>query len=120
MSIHGHTKGEVQSWDAQMEALGDRAEHRQPRQLREQIHSSKLKMKKSKGCAMPVKQHREYHLAVKVVREREQEQRIAGSNSLQDEQQTYPSTSSSSRWDGWWASSWLDKTCQWSEKPRWF
>ena len=54
--------------------------YRQPRQLREQTHSSKLKTRQIKGCAMPIKQHPEFHLVVKVVREREQEQGIAGGN----------------------------------------
>ena len=45
------------------------------RQLREQIHSGRLKIKQR---AKRVKQHTEYHLAVQIVREHEQKQRIAG------------------------------------------
>ena len=39
------------------------------------------KIKQSKRNAMPVKQHTEYHLTVKMVQEREQEQRKAGEQS---------------------------------------
>ena len=61
MFISGHKK-EMQSWDAELEAgLGDHAEYRQPRQLREQIRSGKPKRRQSRGCAMPVKQSFEYH-----------------------------------------------------------
>ena len=79
------------------------------------MHSGKLTMRQSKGCAMPVKQSLGYHLAMKIVREGEQEQRIAVGNPIQEEHQTYQSTSSSSQWDGWWTSSWWDKSWQWIE-----
>ena len=58
--------------------LGDHAEHDQPRQEREQIHSGRQKIKQSEANANPVKQSPENHLAIKTVIEREQEQRIAG------------------------------------------
>ena len=58
--------------------LGDHAENQQSRQSREQIHSGSLKIKQSANVALPLKQHTEYHLAVQIVREREQKQRIAG------------------------------------------
>ena len=79
-----------------------------------QTHSGRLKLS-GEGTAMPVKQHTDYHLAVKIVEEGEQEQRIARSNPTQEEQQAHPSSSSSSQWDGWWTSSWWDKSWQWKE-----
>ena len=48
-----------------------------------------------------------------IVREREQELMIAGGSPKQDEQQTYPSFSLSSHLDGWWTSSWWDKSWPW-------
>ena len=51
-----------------------------------------------------MKQLLEYHLAVKIVKECEQ-QRTAGGNLEQEEQQSHPS--SSSECDGWWTSSWV-------------
>ena len=42
-----------------------------------------LKLKQSEGNAIPVTQHTGYHLALKVVKEREQEQRSAGGNPVQ-------------------------------------
>ena len=45
------------------DGLGDNAEYHQPRQLREQIHL---------GRTLPVKQHPEYQLAVKIVKDRDQ------------------------------------------------
>ena len=116
MFINGHTKEGLQSWDARMEAgLGDHAKYRQPRQLHEQIFSGRLTSKQSANVAMPVKQHTECHLAVKIVREREQAQKKAGGCPKQEEQQAYPSISSSSQWDGWWTSSWWDKSRQRTE-----
>ena len=123
MFTNGRSKEELQSWDAQMrEGLGDHAEYHQPRQLREQIHLGRLKIRQSANVALPVKQHNEYHLAVTIVRGLEQEQRIAGGNSMQDEQQAHPSSLSSSQWDGCWTSSWWDKSWQWTaiSSPRWF
>ena len=58
--------------------LGDDAENQQSRQSRDQIHSGSLKIKQSANVALPLKDHTEYHLAVQIVREREQKQRIAG------------------------------------------
>ena len=70
MSLNGHTKAELQSWDTQMrEGPGDNAEHHQPRQLREQVHLGSLKMKQTAGHTLPVKQHPAYHVAVKIVKE---------------------------------------------------
>ena len=87
--------------------LGDHAENQQSRQSREQIHSGSLKMKQIENVALPLKQHTEYPLAVQIVREREQKQRVAGCNSMQEEeQQAQPSSSSWSQWDDWWTSSW--------------
>ena len=34
---------------------------------------------------------------------------------MQEEQQARPSSSSSSQWNGWWRSSWWDKSVQWKE-----
>ena len=79
MILNGHTKVELQSCDVQMrEGLGDYAEYHQPRQVREQTRSGRLKIKQSEGKTLPAKQHPQYHLAVKIVKEREHEQRIAG------------------------------------------
>ena len=98
MVTNGHTKAELQSWDTQMrEGLGDNAEYHQPRRLREQILLGRLKIKQIGGHLCPVKQHHEYQLAVKIVKEREQ-QRIASRNLGQEEQKTHPSSSSSSQW----------------------
>ena len=70
MFTNGHSKEKLQCWDARMrEEFGDHAEYHQPRHLREQIHSGRLKIKQS--VAMRVEQHTENHLAVKIVRERE-------------------------------------------------
>ena len=117
MFINGHTKEELQSLGAQMgEGLGDHAEYHQPRQLCEQIHSGKLKMKQSEGNASPVKQHPGYHRAAKFATELEQEQRISGGG-LEQEEQAHPSSSSSSPWDGWWTSSCVeDKSWQWKDE----
>ena len=72
MVITGHTKAELQSWDTQMRnGLGDHAEYHQPRRLREQIHLGRLNIKQTEGHTLPVKQHHEYQLAVKIVKERE-------------------------------------------------
>ena len=63
MYINGHTKEELQSWDAQVrEGLGDYAECHQPGQKRELIHSGWLKIKHNANVATPVKQDPEYHL----------------------------------------------------------
>ena len=111
MILNAHTKAELQSWHTQMrDGLGDNAEVHQPRQLREQIHLGRLNNNKLKDT-LPVKQHREYQLAVQIVKEREQ-QRIAGTDFKQEEQEAHPSYSSSSQWDGWWTSSWWDKSRQ--------
>ena len=91
------------------------AEFQQSRQSREQIHSGRLKIKQSAAVATLVKQDPEYHLAAGIVREREQEQRIAGSSSMQEERQARPFSSSSSQWDAWWTSSWWDKSRKWKE-----
>ena len=73
----------MRSWDVKMRAgLGDHAEYHQPRQEREQIHSARLNIRQSNGSAMPVKQHHEYHLAVKIVRERKLRRRISEEKSL--------------------------------------
>ena len=61
--------------------LGGHAEYHQRRELREQIRSGRLKIKESANIAMPIKQYTEYHLAVTIISEREQEQRIAGRTS---------------------------------------
>ena len=39
----------------------------------------------------------------------------------EEKQQAQPSSSSWSQWDGWWANSWWDESCQWTERvsPRW-
>ena len=60
------------------EGLGDYAEYHQPRQVREQTRSGRLKIMQNEGKTLPAKQHSQYHLAVKIVKEREHEQRIAG------------------------------------------
>ena len=67
------------------------------------------------GCVGPVKQSPECHLAVNIVREREQEQGLAGRHSKQEEQHAYPQTSWSYQWDRW------DGSWQWTETwtPRW-
>ena len=115
-----HSKEELQSWDARMrEELDNHAEYLQPRQLREQIHSGRLKIKQSANVAMLLKQHAGYHLAAQILRRREQKPRIAGGSPMQEEQQSHPS-SSSSHWDDWWTSSWWDESCKWTENPRWF
>ena len=99
--------------------LGDHAEFQQSRQFREQIRSRRLKIQQSANVALPVNQHTEYHLAVQIVREREQTQMIVGGNSMQEEQPANPSPSSSSQWDGWWTCSWWDESWQWIEwSPR--
>ena len=53
--------------------------HKQPFRLSDKIHSGRLKIKQTDGHALPLKQHLEYPLAVKIVTEREQ-QRVAESN----------------------------------------
>ena len=84
-----------------MEAgLGDHAEYRLPRQLREQIHGGKLKTWQNKGCFMPLKQSFEFRLAVKIVREREQKQKRAGGSFHTGRTTSVPINSSSSQWDG--------------------
>ena len=71
MVITGDTKAELQSWDTEMrEGLGDDTEYHQPRRLREQIHLGRLNIKQTEGHTLPVKQHHEYQLAVKIVKER--------------------------------------------------
>ena len=102
MFMNTHSKQEPQSWDARVrEELGGHAEYHQPRQLRFETNSGRLNFEQSANVALLVKQHTRYHLAVKIVREREQEQRIAGSNPMQE---AHPSSSSSSQSDGWWTS----------------
>ena len=116
MILNGHTKEKLQSLDTQMrEGLGNSAEHHQPRQLREQIHSGRLKIKRSEGNAFPVKQHPEYHVAEQIVKEREQRQGTAGRSTMQEAQQAHPFFSSSSHWDGWWTSLLWDKAWQLKE-----
>ena len=66
------------------DGLGDDTEYHQPRRLREQIHLGRLNIKQTEGHTLPVKQHHEYQLAVKIVKEREQ-QRIASRNFGQEE-----------------------------------
>ena len=60
------------------EGLGDHAGCHQPRQLSEQIHSGRLKVKQSEGNGIPEKQQLEYRWLMKNVNEREQKQMIAG------------------------------------------
>ena len=89
MFINGHSKEELQSWDARVrEGLGDHAEFQQSRRLREQIHSGMLNIQQSANVALPVNQHTEHHLAAQIVREREQKQRITGGSQMQKKQQT--------------------------------
>ena len=110
------SKEELQSWDARMrEELGNHAEYPQQRQLREQIHLGRLKIKQSANVALLVKQHNGYHLAVTIVRGREKRTEDGrGGNPMQEEQQANPFSSSSSQWDGWWTSSWWHKSWQWT------
>ena len=96
-NFHQRTyKEELQSWDARMRVgLGDHAEFQQSLQFREQIHSRRLKIQQSATFATPLKHDPEYHLAVRSVREREQTQRITGGNTMQEQQQPHPPSSSS-------------------------
>ena len=97
--------------------LGDHAEYHQPLHSREQIHSGRLNIKHSEGNALPVKQqaHQVSSGPKDCLKESEQEPRMAGGNPMQEEQQARPSSSSSSQWDGWWRSSWWDKSVQCKE-----
>ena len=100
-----HTQAKLERWDTTMgEELGENAACNHPCRLREKIHQGRLKIKQAEGHTLPVKQLPEYHLAVKIFKEREQ-QRVAGGNLRQEEQKANPSSSSSSQWDGWWTSS---------------
>ena len=74
----------------------------------------KLNIKQTEGNTHPVSEHIEYHLSVKIVKEREQ-QRTAGRNLRQEEQHAHLFFSSSSQWNGRWTSSWWDKSWQCKE-----
>ena len=52
----------------------DHAEYQQARPLREQMHWGRLNIEQSADVDLLVMQHTEYHLAVQMVREREQKQ----------------------------------------------
>ena len=110
MSKQGHHKAEMERWDTVMgEQRGEDTSYNQPFRLREKIHTGSLKIKQAHGQAVPVKQHPEYILSVQIAKEREQQRAVEG-NFRREEPETNPAASSSSQWDGWWTSSWWDKT----------
>ena len=109
MILGEHTLVALQAGALQLEKDFVCSEYHQP-----QIRSGRLKIKQSERNGIPVKQHTENLLTLKGVKQCEQEQRLAGRNFEQEEQQTHPSSSSSSHWDGWWMSSWWDKSWQWT------
>ena len=58
------------------EELGENAAYNQPKRLRRHILVGKLKIKHTEGHTLAVKQHPEYQLVIKIIKEREQ-QRVA-------------------------------------------
>ena len=117
LSEQGRTKAEMEHWDTVMsEQLGEDASYNQPLRLRVNVHTGRwTKIKQADGQALPVKQHPESYLAVKMVTEREQQMAAEG-NLWQEESKANPSSSSSSQCDGWWTSSWRDMSWQWTER----
>ena len=80
MSQQGHTKAELEHWETVMsEQLGEDASYNQPYGFLEKIHLGRMKIKQTDGHSLPFKQHPEHDLAVKNVKEREQ-QRVAEGN----------------------------------------
>ena len=96
MPQQGLTKAELERWDTVMRAeLGEHAAYNQPYRLCERIHSGRLKINQTEGHTLPVKQNPEYHLSVKIVKEREQ-QGVAEDNLKREEPKANPSSPSSS------------------------
>ena len=70
-----HESREWQSWDVCVrKEFGDHADYQQARPLREQMLLGRLNIKQSADVDLLVRHHTEYHLAVQIVREREQKQ----------------------------------------------
>ena len=108
-----HSKADMEHWDTVMtENLGKDQSYNQPLKLLEEIHTGRLQIRQAHRQALPVKQHPEYHLAVKLFQERERQRAAEGDlkrEESKDEHATDP-VSSSSHWEEWWSSLWWDKT----------
>ena len=81
--------------------------------LREETHSGKLKIKPARGQYIPVKQHPENHLAVKILKGENDRWQLRATSSGKNKKNNHAtkSGSSSSHWEGRWSSSWT-----WTEK----
>ena len=93
-SWNGHTKAELQSWDTQMR--------------------TRTRWQCRRSPTNSVTWADTFGKAENQANRRTNKQLIAGRN-LRQEEQAHPSSSSSSQWDGWWMSSWWDKSWPWKE-----